>query len=111
MEYNCVVAEGITLDGRGRMHIGSRVQLSAGCKLLTSQLIGKGTEHSGDGIALCDDVWIASDAIILPGVKIGCQAIVGAGAVVTKSVPPRHLAVGVPAVFKPLPSKQLRSGG
>lgn len=109
MEYSCVVAEGITLDGRGRMHIGSRVQLSAGCKLLTSQLIGKGTEHSGDGIALCDDVWIASDAIILPGVHIGEKAIVGAGAVVMKDVPPHCLAVGVPAVFKPLPSNHSRS--
>ena len=41
--------------------------------------------------------YIGAGAIILPGVTIGEYAIVGAGAVVTKDVPPRSVAVGVPA--------------
>lgn len=44
-----------------------------------------------------NDVWIGDSAIILSGVKIGDGAIVGAGAVVTKDVPPYAIVCGVPA--------------
>lgn len=44
-----------------------------------------------------DDVWIGRNAIILPGVHIGKGSIIGAGAVVTKNIPPYSVAVGVPA--------------
>lgn len=44
-----------------------------------------------------DDVWIGSRAIILKGLTIGRGAIIGAGAVVTKSVPPYAVAAGNPA--------------
>lgn len=44
-----------------------------------------------------DDVWIGTRAIIMPGVTIGKGAIIGAGAVVTKDVPPYAIVVGAPA--------------
>lgn len=44
-----------------------------------------------------DDVWIGSRAVILPGLTIGNGAIIGAGAVVTKSVPPFAICAGNPA--------------
>lgn len=44
-----------------------------------------------------DDVWIGTDAIILPGVTIHKGAVVGANAVVTKDVPAYAIVVGVPA--------------
>ncbi len=44
-----------------------------------------------------DNVWIGGGAIVLPGVTIGADTVVGAGAVVTKDLPPRVLAVGNPA--------------
>jgi acetyltransferase-like isoleucine patch superfamily enzyme len=44
-----------------------------------------------------NDVWIGTAAIIRGGVNIGDGAIIGAGAVVTKDVPPYAIAVGVPA--------------
>ena len=44
-----------------------------------------------------DDVWIGSRAIILHGVTIGRGAVVAAGAVVTKSIPPYAIAAGIPA--------------
>jgi maltose O-acetyltransferase len=44
-----------------------------------------------------DDVWIGARAVILPGVRIGRGAIVGAGAIVTKDVPPYAVCVGNPA--------------
>ena len=48
-------------------------------------------------VILEDDCWIGAGAIILPGVKIGKMAIVGAGAVVTKDVPDNTTVVGIPA--------------
>lgn len=44
-----------------------------------------------------NDVWIAAGAQILHKVKIGDGAVIGAGAVVTKDVPPYAISVGVPA--------------
>jgi acetyltransferase-like isoleucine patch superfamily enzyme len=44
-----------------------------------------------------DDVWIGFGVIVMAGVRIGRGAIVGAGAVVTKDVPPFEIRVGVPA--------------
>lgn len=49
------------------------------------------------GIAIEDDVWIGSRATILDGVTVGVGSIIGAGAVVTKSISPYSVAVGVPA--------------
>jgi acetyltransferase-like isoleucine patch superfamily enzyme len=48
-------------------------------------------------IIIGDNVWIATRATILKGVKIGEGAIVATGAVVTKDVPPRCVVAGVPA--------------
>jgi maltose O-acetyltransferase len=48
-------------------------------------------------VTISDDVWIGMRVIILPGVTIGRGAIIGAGAVVTKDVPPYCVAVGNPA--------------
>ena len=47
-------------------------------------------------------VFIGARAIVLKGVTIGDRAVVGAGAVVTKPVPPRHFAVGNPARIFPI---------
>ena len=48
-------------------------------------------------IKIGNHVWIGIGAIILPGVTIGDGAIVGAGALVNKDIPPKALAVGCPA--------------
>ncbi len=48
-------------------------------------------------IVVDDDVWIGSRAIILSGVHIGQGAVIGAGAVVTKDVPPYAIVGGIPA--------------
>ncbi|MEA5626093.1 acyltransferase [Nostoc sp. UHCC 0251] len=79
--------------------IGSFVVINDGAKLLTAS-------HDVDDpfwssfakpIIIDDYAWIATDAIILPGVHIGKGAIVGAGAVVTKNIPEYNIAVGNPA--------------
>jgi maltose O-acetyltransferase len=48
-------------------------------------------------VIIGDNVWLGARVLVLPGVTIGQDAAVGAGSVVTHDVPPRTLAVGVPA--------------
>lgn len=48
-------------------------------------------------IIIEDDVWLGASVTILPGVKVGRGAIVGAGAVVTKDVAPYTVVAGIPA--------------
>lgn len=55
--------------------------------------IGKENEETYIG----NDVWIALNAIIMRGVKIGDGAVIGAGAIVTKDVEPYSIVVGAPA--------------
>jgi len=46
------------------------------------------------------NVLIGANVVILPGVSIGENSVIGAGAVVTESIPNNSLAVGVPAKVK-----------
>ncbi|BEP13603.1 hypothetical protein acdb102_19140 [Acidothermaceae bacterium B102] len=49
-------------------------------------------------VSIGDRAWIGANAVILPGVHIGADSVVAAGAVVRSDVPPGVLAAGVPAV-------------
>ena len=61
-------------------------------------VIGKETEATSKGnIVIDDDVWIGYGATILSGVHIGQGAVVAAGAVVSRDVPPYAIVGGVPA--------------
>ncbi|MBS2015474.1 MAG: sugar O-acetyltransferase [Deltaproteobacteria bacterium] len=53
--------------------------------------------EGGKPIVIEDNVWLGGGVIVLPGVTIGANTVVGAGAVVTKSLPPNVVAVGNPA--------------
>jgi acetyltransferase-like isoleucine patch superfamily enzyme len=50
-----------------------------------------------DPVIIEDHVWIGSKAVVLPGVRIGSRAVIGAGSIVTKDIPPRCVAAGNPA--------------
>ena len=58
-----------------------------------------------------DDVWLGTNAAVLPGVTVGRGAVVGAGAIVTRDVEPYGIALGVPArvVRKRLPDEQVEA--
>jgi len=49
-------------------------------------------------VTIEDDAWIGTGVIILPGVTVGKMSVIGAGAVVTKDVPPYTIVGGVPAI-------------
>ena len=53
--------------------------------------------YPDEQVVLKKGCWIGANAIILPGVTIGVNAVVGAGSIVTKSIPDRTVAVGSPA--------------
>ncbi|MFC8620173.1 acyltransferase [Micromonospora purpureochromogenes] len=56
-----------------------------------------GDERYDLGVTIEDDVWIGTRAVVLHGVTVGRGAVVGAGAVVTRSVPPYAIVAGNPA--------------
>ncbi len=53
--------------------------------------------EAAEPIAIGDNVWLGGGVIVCPGVSIGADTVVGAGAVVTRDLPARVLALGTPA--------------
>lgn len=92
------------LDGAGELIIGKHVMIGPYCAILTSlhqsnnwrKPMSK-QEYVNGTVVIEDDVWIGTHVIILPNVKIGRGAIIGAGAVVTHDVKPYSIVAGVPA--------------
>lgn len=81
-----------------RVTIGNNVLISWDVNILENDYHRSGGGESGlTSVTIEDDVWIGARAILLKGVTIGRGAIIGAGAVVTKSVPAYTLAAGNPA--------------
>jgi acetyltransferase-like isoleucine patch superfamily enzyme len=100
-EYNNLRAAG------GDIRIGNYCQIAQFCTLVASNhtidtdqyMIDAPWQTSKSSIDIEDDVWIGANCVILPGVTIGRGAVIGAGSVVTKSVPPYSIYVGNPARF------------
>lgn len=99
--YTFVNSGAVLLDV-GRITVGDHVQLGPNVQLLTAtHPLDAGRRRVGwEGsapISLEDNVWLGGGVIVLPGVTVGADSVVGAGAVVTRDVPPGVLAVGNPA--------------
>lgn len=102
---NCTLNHGVVIDARAKVTIGSNVRISSYSLIETAYLdkdADKLRRHDSKEIVIGDNVWIASGAKILAGVTIGQNAIIAAGAVVTKDIPANSLAKGVPATVSPL---------
>ncbi|MEB3189378.1 MAG: acyltransferase [Snowella sp.] len=95
-----VINFGCLFDGRHyKIQTGCNVSIGPEASILT---LGHDPQSSifadrGGEVIIGDRVWIAYRAIILPEVTIGEGAVVGAGAVVTRSVEPYTIVVGNPA--------------
>jgi maltose O-acetyltransferase len=76
--------------------IAPRVQLLTATHPVDPEPRRRGWEY-GRPITLADNVWLGGGVIVCPGVSIGQDTVVGAGAVVTRDLPAGVVAAGVPA--------------
>ena len=92
-------------ENLGRIFIEDNVMIGSGVHIYTSNhrydgkdrdLIEQGSYDAQD-VFLKEGCWIGANAIILPGVNIGKRSVVGAGSVVTKSIPDHVVVAGNPA--------------
>lgn len=97
---HCVIGWWCILDGRGGLTIGDNVNISGQTVIHTAahDFRSAGFEAYRAPVVIEDRVWLATRSMILPGVRVGEGAVVAAGAVVTKDVPPFTVVGGVPAV-------------
>jgi maltose O-acetyltransferase len=96
LNYGCVLLDVCTI------HIGSGTQVGPAVQIVTADHPRDPADRAaglemGKPINIGENVWIGSQAVILPGVTIGDNAIVGAGSIVTRDVPPGITVVGNPA--------------
>lgn len=106
IEGNCTLGDHVNLQSMvyipTNSELGNHVFIGPNAVLTND----KYPPHGGKnliGPTICDGVSIGANSTILPGVTIGEGALIAAGSIVTKDVPPFSLAIGSPARIKPLP--------
>lgn len=91
------------IDGSGGLTIGEGCDISSGVHIYTHSsalrcVSGRAyPEVDRAPVRIGDRVFIGANAVVNMGVTIGDESIIGAGAVITQDIPPRSVAVGVPA--------------
>jgi acetyltransferase-like isoleucine patch superfamily enzyme len=91
------------IDGSGGLTIGSGCDISAGAQIYTHTTVRRcvtGRQHDAverAATSVGDRTHIGANAVVLMGVRVGSECVIGAGAVVTHDVPDRTCVVGVPA--------------
>jgi maltose O-acetyltransferase len=92
--FNCVVLDVCHVRIGSFTLFGPAVQVYTATHPMNAQL--RRVQEAGKPIEIGSDVWVGGGAIILPGVKIGSRAVIGAGSVVTRDVPEGVFAAGNP---------------
>jgi maltose O-acetyltransferase len=92
--FNCVVLDVCRVRIGDFTLFGPGVQILTPMHPLNAEL--RRREEYGRPIDIGADVWVGGGALILPGVRIGARAVVGAGSVVTRDVPDGVFAAGNP---------------
>jgi maltose O-acetyltransferase len=92
------------LADSGNLRIGDRVSIAPRVTIVTSShpnrsRIAPVAPVQRGPVVIEDDAWIGAGAVILPNVRIGRGAVVGALSVVTRDVPPLQIVAGHPAVL------------
>lgn len=100
---NLFVNYNVTILDRAKVFIGDNVMIGPNVLISTvshpaSPLERRAHMSFAKPITIGSDVWIGGNAVILPGITIGDNVIVAAGAVVTHDVAPNCIVAGVPAV-------------
>ena len=117
-----VINAGVTLydEFEGLVRFGARVAVAGGATFIASSNANNSRLAEHDyvrqhlirkaAIDVGDDAWIGASATILPGVTLGARVIVGAGAVVTDSVPADVVVAGIPArIIRQFDRKEMTS--
>jgi maltose O-acetyltransferase len=96
LNYLCTILDTNEVHIGNHVMIGPTVQIYTSAHHLQAETRIQGWEVAKP-IVIEDNVWIGGGAILLPGVRIGRNAVVGAGAVVSRSVPANTVVAGNPA--------------
>ena len=93
--YNCTIID------VGKVVIGDNCQIAPGVSIYTAghpvHPAARNTAYEyGIDITIGNNVWIGGNTVILPGVHIGDNVVIGAGSVVTKDIPSWYIAAGNP---------------
>jgi len=96
INYDCILLD------TAEISIGDNTLIGPGSKLVTAKHHLEAEKRknwavAGEPIVIGEDVWLGAGVVVLPGVTIGARSVIGAGAVVTKDVPPDVIAAGNPA--------------
>lgn len=92
--FNCIVLDVCHVRIGDYTLIGPAVQIYTPMHPFSAE--ERRQKEFGKPVEIGADVWIGGGAIILPGVRIGSRAVIGAGSVVTRDVPERVFAAGNP---------------
>lgn len=104
LNFGCVLLDVVSIE------IGDETQIGPGVQILTADHPRDPREREtgvewGIPVKIGRNVWIGAGALILPGVTVGDDAIIGAGAVVTRDVPKGATVAGNPARIVPPKAK------
>lgn len=96
INYLCTILDNNTVKIGNHVMFGPMVQLYTAVHPLQAETRNQGWEIAKT-IVIEDNVWLGGSAVILPGIRIGQNAVVGAGSVVTRSVAANTVVAGNPA--------------
>ena len=99
---SCIYANSnLTLVDDGHIYVGDKVMFGPNVTVATAnhpidpELRARGLQYNKD-VYIGECAWIGAGVVIVPGVRIGKNAVIGAGSVVTKEIPDNVVAVGNP---------------
>lgn len=92
--FNCIVLDVCPVQIGSFTLFGPGVQILTPMHPFNAEL--RRRQEFGKPVSVGSDVWVGGGAMILPGVKIGSRAVIGAGSVVTRDIPDAVFAAGNP---------------
>ena len=96
INYNCTILDVAKVNIGDNVLIAPNVSIYTAGHPLHADTRKTGYEY-GIPVTIGDNVWIGGNSIIMPGVTVGCNSVIGAGSVVTKDVPDWTVVAGNPA--------------
>ncbi|RLT92290.1 acyltransferase [Ketobacter sp.] len=93
---NAVIGVGGKVIIHSNVQAGAALTISAESHELGDSSYVEGGTHRR-GVVIEKNVWIGNNVTVLDGIHVGENSVIGAGSVVTKNIPPRSIAAGVPA--------------